>query len=70
MSALTQQLSLPLEKHRNHYLFSDYYLDHLLPRRLDWQEATSSAGRQVGGLRVLLIDMSNENVAGRERCQV
>jgi hypothetical protein len=41
MSAENPQLSLLLERHRNHYLFSDYYLNHLLHRRHDWQEATS-----------------------------
>ena len=40
---VSEQLVLPLEAHGNHYLFSDYYLDHLLPRRIDWQEATSEA---------------------------
>ena len=31
-----QQLSLNLPPHRNHGLFADHYLDHVLPERADW----------------------------------
>ena len=37
------QLVLPLETHRNHYLFSDYYLNELLPRQAVWREAEAEA---------------------------
>jgi type I restriction-modification system DNA methylase subunit len=68
MPALTQQLSLLLEKHRNHYLFSDYYLDHLLPRRLDWQEATSEARAAMKRLQVIYATFTpTENEAQTER---
>ena len=68
MSDLPQQLTLPLEKHRNHYLFSDYYLDHLLPRRLDWQGATSEARAAMKRLQTIYAAFTpTENEAQTER---
>ena len=68
MSTLPQQLTLPLEKHHNHYLFSDYYLDHLLPRRLDWQEATSEARAAMKRLQTIYAAFTpTENEAQTER---
>jgi type I restriction-modification system DNA methylase subunit len=68
MPALTQQLSLLLEKHRNHYLFSDYYLDHLLSQRLDWQEATSEARGVMKRLQAIYAGFTpTQNEAQTER---
>jgi len=68
MSASPQQLSLLLETHRNHYLFSDYYLDNLLPRRLDWQEATAEAQRAMKRLQTIYAAFTpTENEAQTER---
>ena len=68
MSDLPQQLTLLLEKHHNHYLFSDYYLDHLLPQRLDWQEATSEARAAMKRLQVIYAAFTpTENEAQTER---
>jgi type I restriction-modification system DNA methylase subunit len=68
MSDLPQQLTLVLEKHHNHYLFSDYYLDHLLPRRLDWQEATSEARAAMKRLQAIYAAFTpTENEAQTER---
>jgi type I restriction-modification system DNA methylase subunit len=68
MSTLPQQLTLPLEKHHNHYLFSDYYLDHLLPRRLDWREATSEARAAMKRLQTIYAAFTpTENEAQTER---
>lgn len=68
MSALPQQLSLPLEKHRNHYLFSDYYLDHLLLQQPDWQEATSEARAAMKQLQAIYAAFTpTENEAQTER---
>ena len=68
MSDLPQQLTLPLEKHHNHYLFSDYYLDHLLPRRLDWQGATGEARAAMKRLQTIYAAFTpTENEAQTER---
>ena len=32
-----------VETHRNHYLFSDHYLNELLPRQAVWREAEAKA---------------------------
>jgi len=39
MSEAIRQLALPLETHRNHFLFSDHYLNEVLPREAIWREA-------------------------------
>ena len=56
MSPSPEQLALPLEKHRNHYLFSDYYLNTLLPRQPDWREAEAQAALALAALRQLYAD--------------
>ena len=56
MSDLPQQLTLPLEKHRNHYLFSDYYLNTLLPRQSSWREADAEAAQALEALQQLHAD--------------
>jgi len=38
-----QQLSLKLPPHRNHGLFADHYLDHVLPGRADWARLADDA---------------------------
>ena len=43
MPETVHQLALPLETHRNHYLFSDHYLNELLPRQAVWREAEAEA---------------------------
>ena len=68
MSPVSEQLALPLENHHNHYLFSDYYLDHLLPRRLDWQGATSEARAVMKRLQTIYAAFTpTENEAQTER---
>lgn len=68
MSALPQQPTLLLEKHHNHYLFSDYYLDYLLPRRLDWQGATAEAQAAMKRLQTIYAAFTpTENEAQTER---
>ena len=52
----SEQLILPLEKHRNHYLFSDYYLNTLLPRQPSWREAEAEAAEALEALRRLHAD--------------
>ncbi|MBM4431708.1 MAG: class I SAM-dependent DNA methyltransferase, partial [Chloroflexi bacterium] len=56
MLSSPQQLALPLEKHRNHYLFSDYYLNTLLPRQPDWREADVQAAQALKAIRQLYTD--------------
>jgi hypothetical protein len=56
MLSPAQQLALPLEKHRNHYLFSDYYLNTLLPRQPDWLEADAQAAQALRAIRQLYAD--------------
>lgn len=43
MSQTIRQLALPLETHRNHLLFSDYYLNEVLPHQAVWREAEAEA---------------------------
>ncbi|GAG31108.1 unnamed protein product, partial [marine sediment metagenome] len=56
MPSPAEQLALPLEKHRNHYLFSDYYLNTLLPRQPSWREADAEAALALEALRQLHTD--------------
>jgi len=39
------QLPLAARPHRNQQLFSDYYVDALLPERPEWRQAEAEAGR-------------------------
>jgi len=41
--SLRQSSGQALETHRNHFLFSDYYLNELLPRQPVWREAEAEA---------------------------
>ena len=38
-----QQLSLTIPPHRNHGLFADHYLDHVLPARPEWGRLADDA---------------------------
>ena len=44
MSAPLQLTMGVLAAHRNHYLFSDHYLDHLLPDDPRWADCLDEAG--------------------------
>ena len=49
-----KQLSFDLGKpHRNHYLFSDHYLDELLRREAVWKDAQPQAAQLLAFLREL-----------------
>ena len=48
MPETAHQLTLPLETHRNHYLFSDHYLNELLPRRIEFTTSAEERERLVG----------------------
>jgi len=52
------QLTLPLETHRNHYLFSDHYLNELPPRQTVWREAEAEARQALEAIKATdrLID--------------
>jgi hypothetical protein len=50
MPETAHQLALPLETHRNHYLFSDHYLNELLPRQVVWCEAETDAQQALGAM--------------------
>jgi type I restriction-modification system DNA methylase subunit len=43
MSETARQLALPLETHRNHFLFSDYYLNEVLSRQAAWRKVKAEA---------------------------
>ena len=50
------QLPLPAgPRHRNQQLFSDYYLDHLLPARGDWQMLAAAAEAGAARARIAAI---------------
>ena len=54
----SEQLVLPLERHHNHYLFSDYYLNTLLPQQPSWREADAEAAQALDALRQLHAEKS------------
>jgi len=57
MSSSAQQFRFPsLESHRNHYLFSDYYLKALLPQRPEWHGADAEARQALRNLGHLLTE--------------
>ncbi len=41
--AVSQPPLLLVQPHRNHQLFSDYYLNIILPRRPDWSQLEAAA---------------------------
>jgi hypothetical protein len=53
MFSPAEQLALLMEKHRNHYLYSDYYLNTLLPRQSSWREADAEATQALEALHQL-----------------
>ena len=52
MPETAHQLVLPLETHRNHYLFSDHYLNELLPRQAVWRETEAEAQQALEAITV------------------
>ncbi len=46
------QLALP-PPHRNQQLFSDYFLDHLLPQRADWQALAAEAAPVMAQIKAI-----------------
>ena len=50
------QRSLTPHPHRNQQLFSDHYLNSILPRRLDWQELSVEARGVLSDLQRLFAD--------------
>ena len=47
------QIALPLPPHRNQQLFSDYYLNNILPQRQDWQQLTAQAVQVMVSLQAI-----------------
>jgi hypothetical protein len=58
MPETAHQLALPLETHRNHYLFSDHYLTELLPRQAVRREAEAETQQALEAIKATdrLID--------------
>lgn len=50
------QLALTSHPHRNQQLFSDHYLDTILPERADWQELTAEASSVLHDLQHLFTN--------------
>ncbi len=48
------QLSLSARPHNNQQLFSDHYLDVILPNRADWQALASQAEPVMRGIAAIL----------------
>ena len=48
------QLTLPAPAHRNQQLFSDYFLDTLLPQRPDWQALVPAAAATLQAVAAIL----------------
>jgi type I restriction-modification system DNA methylase subunit len=46
----TRQLALPLETHRNHYLFSDHFLNEVLPGQDVWRESEAEARKALDAI--------------------
>jgi Eco57I restriction-modification methylase/TaqI-like C-terminal specificity domain/N-6 DNA Methylase len=47
------QLSLPLPPHRNQQLFSDYYLNTILPQREDWKHLAGQAAQAMTAIQAI-----------------
>ncbi len=63
------QLSLPLPPHRNQQLFSDYYLNTILPQREDWHHLTAQAAQAMTAIQAIYAaytPSSNEKEAQTE----
>jgi hypothetical protein len=50
------QLALAPSPHRNQQLFSDHYLNAILPKREDWQKLVVEAEPIMHGLQHILAD--------------
>jgi hypothetical protein len=55
----TRQLALPLETHRNHYLFSDHFLNELLPGQDAWRESAVEARQALDGIAELYSQLED-----------
>ncbi len=53
MPETAHQLVLPLETHRNHYLFSDHYLNEVLPGQPIWREVEAEARLALAAIKKL-----------------
>ena len=63
------QLVLPLPPHRNQQLFSDYYLNTILPQREDWHHLTAQAAQAMTAIQAIYAaytPSSNEKEAQTE----
>ena len=49
----TRQLALPLETHCNHYLFSDHFLNQVLPGQHVWRESEAEARQALDAIAEL-----------------
>jgi hypothetical protein len=50
-----EQLALQARPQRNHYLFSDYYLEHRVPQRPEWRMTDARAHAAVERCRIGLM---------------
>jgi len=50
MPKAARQLALPLETHRNHYLFSDHFLNQVLPGQDVWLESEAEARQALDAI--------------------
>ena len=53
MPETVRQLALSLETHRNHFLFSDYYLNEVLPRQPVWRTPDAEARQALEAITQL-----------------
>ena len=56
---LRQSSGQALETHRNHFLFSDYYLNELLPRQPVWHEVEAEAGEKLKAITELYDEVAD-----------
>ena len=47
------QLALPMPPHRNQQLFSDYYLNTILPQREDWQHLAAQSAQAMTAIQAI-----------------
>ena len=63
------QLSLTIPAHRNHGLFADHYLDHVLPARGEWMRLEESAGAalaEISRIFAAFVPSSDEQQTERD----
>jgi len=59
MSKAVRQLVLPIETHRNHYLFSDHFLNQVLPGQDVWRESEVEAGQALDAIGELYTQLED-----------